>query len=391
MRARLLLLAVITGGCAEAGATQVDGGADASDEDAFIAEDAALWQDSSEPPARTFVAPPAFRSGEVIADDGENDVVASATATALFRVETVPGEHVGFFLTYEDTYADVTMSVDRFDGEAANELWYTDGGRGIRTLAVVDAAAPRTYWVRIEAMEASFSGTLRVVRTPYEDGPRCTADCARLLQLPLPLDSTVEGYAVTSGTIMRYQFGRRDLVMFVRNAGRVMAAAGYAPFRAEDFSQWDGETPGTDTGSLRHASHQRGKDVDLSLYGTDGLAPFRSYCTAVSGTGGRACVAGTAMGFDGYANARFYSVFLGTGRVTNGFLDGELIPLVRAGADTLAADDVIPEAMLPLYNDGVRLQHWPNHDNHIHVRVSEAAYPAQGARMIITPVPFEAP
>ena len=68
--------------------------------------------------------------------------------------------------------------------------------------------------------------------------------------------------------------------MFVRHAARVMADAGYAPFYPEDFSQWDGDIPGRDVGRTRHVSHQRGKDVDISLYGEDGLA----HCVKFSDT-----------------------------------------------------------------------------------------------------------
>jgi hypothetical protein len=391
MRGFLLSLVLVVG-CAESGFPDLDASTaiDAHvsmDMDAGVTSDAASVQDGSTP----FVAPPGFVSGEVLGADGENVVVASATHTAVFRVESEPGEHIGFFLTFADTFADVTLSIDRYDGQAAHELWYTDGGRGIRTIAIFDEHGPRTHWVRIDTTETAFAGTLEIVRTPFGDGATCVSDCARLLQLPVPIDEGVEGYRLTPGTILRYQFGRRDLLMFVRHAAQTLAAAGYAPFLPADFSQWDGLTPGTDTGSSRHASHQRGKDVDLSLYGTDGLAPFRSYCTTVHNSDGRACLDGTVMGFDGYANARFYAAILASGRVTMSFLDGELIPFVRAGATAGIADGVIPASLAPLYTDGVRLQHWPNHDNHIHVRVSETAYPAPGGRTRIFVEPFEAP
>jgi hypothetical protein len=140
--------------------------------------------------------------------------------------------------------------------------------------------------------------------------------------------------------------------LFVRAAGRLMAADGDAAFQPEDLSQWDGETPGTDVGAPRHASHQRGKDVDLSLYGTDGGAQWRSFCTVEYTADGRECLPGTLSElFDGERNSRLVTVFADTGRMTMGFMDQEL----------MAALD--PEQPL--------LQHWPNHDNHVHVRVSE--------------------
>ena len=174
-------------------------------------------------------------------------------------------------------------------------------------------------------------------------------------------------------TVMRYQFGRRDLLMMVRYTAQQMALAGYGPIIPEDFSQWDGETPGVDRGAPRHASHQRGKDVDISLYGLDGQAPWRTYCELMW-TDGRECVPGTVMNYDGYANARMFAGFYQSGRVTRCFLDEELIPPTENGADTGVADGSIAAALRPLYSDGVHLQHWPFHDNHIHVRISEEPY-----------------
>jgi hypothetical protein len=187
-------------------------------------------------------------------------------------------------------------------------------------------------------------------------------------------------------TIYRYQYGRRDLVMFVRYAGRQMASLGFTPFVPADFSQWDGQTPGIDVGSPRHVSHQRGKDVDLSLYGTDGVSRFRPYCTLT----GDECVAGTMMGFDGLANALFFGQIFESGRVTMCFLDRELIPYAADGAEQASSAGMLDPGLVPLYSDGRHLQHWPNHYNHIHVRVSEEDY-AAAFRFDVSPEAFEAP
>ena len=330
--------------------------------------------------------------------DGSTGVTLAASHELLYRVEVPRGEHVGFRFDFAPTTAAVTMTVERYDGVGPAYLGLTNGGRGIRTLAVFEPQAARTYWVRLTSSTA-LTGTLHVTRTPFADGPECLGDCDRLLQLPLPIDPAVDGYDWTPGTVMRYQFGRRDLLMLVRYAGQSMAAAGYAPFIPEDFSQWDGETPGTDTGSLRHASHQRGKDVDISLYGLDGEAPWRTYCQLMY-VDGRECVAGTATNYDGYANARMFGAFYQSGRVTRAFLDRELIPPTRAGADDAVLDGTVDADLRPLYSDGVHLQHWPNHDNHIHVRVSEDAYPVSATlqkdgvrrpRFVVSVGEFEAP
>lgn len=332
------------------------------------------------------VAPSGAVPGEVAVTDGDNEVSAADGEDAVLRVELQPGEHVGFFLTFEPGIAGVTMELSRWDGQAAAPLAITDGGVGLRTLAAFDASGPRTFWLRVAADEA-FVGNLEVVRTPFSDGATCEADCERLLQLPVANDPLVDGYDWRPTTVFRYQFGRRDLVMLLRYAGRQMALEGRAPIIPEDLSQWDGQTPGTDVGAPRHASHDGGKDVDVSLYGSDGLCEWRSYCDAVNTGSGRECLPGSESGFDGRANAELFAAFLQSGRVTMSFLDGELIPPVEDGAAEAAEADAIDAALLPLYSDGVHLQHWPNHDNHIHVRLSQQPYDAQS----LSAEPFQAP
>lgn len=347
--------------------------------------DAGPGPDAGPPPSG--IAPPAVVPGEVVATDGDNPFTASADAAATFRLDVREGEHVGFFLQFAPNEGDVTMAVLRWDGSSTVQIGITDAGPSLRTLAVVEPAGPRTHWVVVES-PTRVSGTLTVTRTPYEDAPACTSDCAKLLQFPLPTDPARDGYSNTSGTVFRYQFGRRDLVMMVRWAGRTLAARGFAPFFPEDFSQWDGETPGIDRGSPRHASHQRGKDVDISLYGTDGTAPWRSYCDAISTSDGRECRAGSMSGFDGASNAAMLESYFATGRVTMCFLDAELIPYVVDGAEALAAGGLLDASLVPLYGDGRHLQHWPNHDNHVHIRVSEEPYDGMAIRL---GWPFEAP
>jgi hypothetical protein len=332
------------------------------------------------------VAPSGAVAGELSARDGANPARVPQGGETVFRVDAAPGEHVAFVLEFAPTSAPVVMQVDRWDGRRPVELGRTDAGPGLRTLAVLDQGPPRTFWARVRTTGAApTSATLRVTRTPFQEGSRCASDCARLLQLPLPNDARVDGYAHASTTVFRYQFGRRDLLMFVRHAARTMARAGRAPVVPEDLSQWDGMTPGTDVGRLRHSSHQRGKDVDISLYGLDGLAPWRSYCTVAVTSEGRECRPSTVANYDGVLNAVMFSQIFATERVTMCFLDRELITVTRAGASAAARMGTLAAGTLPLFSDGQHLQHWPNHDNHIHVRVTEAV---DGA---LTYEPFEAP
>jgi hypothetical protein len=363
------------GGAGPGGAGGSTGGAAGADGSAGGAAGGTAGAAGQGGMAPSAIAPDGANSGEQVAADGDNAVVASAGDDAVFRVESSPGEHLHFWLAFEGSPSGVELSVERWTGDSIEELGVTDAGKGLRTLAIFDAGEPRTYWARVRSSAPSFDATLTVTRTPFQDGATCSADCDKLLQLPLPIDSAIDGYANAATTVFRYQFGRRDLVMLLRYAGQRMAKKGYAPFVPEDLSQWDGQTPGTDVGAPRHASHKNGKDVDVSLYGTDGLAPWRSYCDTVNDGSGRECVPGTVEGFDGEANAIMYAGFLQSGRVTMSFLDQELIGPVVSGAESAAPSDV-PSELVPLYGDGVHLMHWPNHDNHIHVRVSDG--PALG-------------
>lgn len=371
--------------------TRLDGATDAAGPDALDAAidappDAVL---DAGPPPPPGLAPPGLVPGAEV-EVPETAISLAPGESTVVRVEVGASEHVGFHLFFEPTGADVVMYVDRYDGVGEEELGLTDGGRGVRFLAVFEPDGERTHWVRVEAGDDGLEGTLSVVHTPFVDGVRCEADCERLLQLPLPRDPAVDGYTWIPSTVLRYWFGRRDLLMMLRHAGQTLAALGYAAYEPGDLSQWDGETPGADTGSLRHASHQRGKDVDLTLYGDDGLSFWRSYCETHRPDGGRECIAGTAGGLDGEVNAIFYGAILDSGRVTMSFLDRELIPIVADGAVTAVEAGLVSPEVLPLFTDGRRLQHWPNHDNHIHVRVSEEPYD-DGAMALSAPFVFEAP
>ncbi len=348
-----------------------------------VAPDAPADVAPDRPAAPTGIAPPGAVTGELTARDGSNAVSLTPSVERVFRVDARPTEHIQFFLRFSPTSAAVVLQVDRWDGVRPIELGRTDAGPGLRVLAAFDPSGPRTFWARVRSTAATSGVTLTVTRTPFADGARCTADCDRLLQFPLANDPAVDGYTSDGATVFRYQFGRRDLLMFVRHAGQLMARTARAPFIPQDFSQWDGMTPGTDTGNLRHSSHQRGKDVDLSLYGTDGRAPWRSYCTARPASGGRECTPGSARGLDAATNVRMFADHFATGRVTMCFLDRELIALVQPAARAA----MLPGAVAAQFGDGTHLQHWPNHDNHIHIRVSEG--PTTGAGLVYEP--FEAP
>jgi hypothetical protein len=343
------------------------------------------------PPAPTGVAPPGVIDGEQPLADGDTAIDLAPGATLTYRLETQPGQHVGFGLVFPQTVTKLHMTLLRWDGEAPVELGVADGGVGVRFLAAMDQQLTRTYWLRLDSASAEVSGTLTTTRTAFTDGIHCHDDCATLLQLPLANDPAYDGYKWDAGTIFRYQFGRRDLVMYLRYTARQRVLEGKAPVIPYDFSQWDGQTPGTDVGAPRHLSHQRGKDVDVSIYGDDGLSIWRSYCTTEAVSGGRQCIPGTRQNFDGYETAREIGHFFESGRVTMCFLDQELIAAVVPGAADASGDGFITSDLVPLFGDGVHIQPWPNHDNHVHVRVSETTVTGKLTASQLAAEPFEAP
>jgi hypothetical protein len=386
---RISVLVILCGCTGGNGAPPVDAGPTA---DGAPVDAAAMHDPDAHGVLDDGIAPAGALPGEALATSGDVALSVPSEGERIVRVDAQPSEHVTFFATFAPALASVVMDVLRWDGSSAVTLGTTDAGEGLRTLAVFDPTGPRTFWARVRSMEASAQNvTLTITRVPFEDAASCGADCDHLLQLPLTIDANVDGYAHTSSTVFRYQYGRRDMVMFVRHAGHAMRAAGLAPFVPEDLSQWDGMTPGTDVGAPRHASHQRGKDGDFSLYGLDGQAIWRSFCTVHDTADGRECIPGSANGMlDGLATARMIGDFYATGRVTMCFLDRELIPIVIAGAHRGVTMGLIDPALEPLYADGVHLQHWPTHDNHVHIRVSEVV----GAALTfgaLPPEPFEAP
>jgi len=80
--------------------------------------------------------------------DATAEVPSLETALApgesrLVRVEVGASEHVGFGLFFDPSDADVVMYVDRFDGTGESELGLTDGGPGVRFLAVFEPEGAR--------------------------------------------------------------------------------------------------------------------------------------------------------------------------------------------------------------------------------------------------------
>jgi len=98
----------------------------------------------------------------------------------------------------------------------------------------------------------------------------------------------------------RYSYLRRDMAMLLAYAACETAThfPSTLPLGTGDLSQADGNTPGTDVGSLRHPDGTHtGSDMDLAYYQTDGANNPQIICGDGSDTNGNG-VAGTYN--DGY-------------------------------------------------------------------------------------------
>lgn len=305
-------------------------------------------------------APAGALAGEVGGNVGDNSITLGTAAWgAPVRFDIPASTHVGFELTFSPASAAVDMQVLRWNGSQAVEMTVTNGGSGERVLAVLDEHADRTYWVRARG---SATGSLAATFTPFDEGPQCQDDCDRLLQLPLPNDPITQGYGMAGYVVYRYQFGRRDVLMSVRHAGRVVAAAGGQPFTIQDLSKGDGTRP------PGHASHTDGKDVDISVYDSSGNAVWYPLCDEVNNE----CIPGTDHGMHYEWMARKIAPMLESNRVTHIFLDSEFHDQLFTIASDLAMAGEINNALVPYMADVV--SHWPNHNNHIHVRYDTSDY-----------------
>lgn len=313
------------------------------------------------------VAPPNALAGETWLESGETTLALGTGETwgATVRVDADALEHIGFHLDVSPSTSSVEMEVLGWDGAEATSLGMTNWGPGLRVLAAIDLFAPRTFWVRARGSIAT--GVMTVTRTQLDEGPRCLADCERLLQLPLPIDPSQQGYDIASSAVYAYLFGRRDLLMALFHSGLMIADEGVAPFEVKRLSRWDGGQPPS------HRSHLGGVDVDISLYTADGQTVWYPLCTDA----GQRCVRSTRWNFGDEQMALLIAGFFDSGLFEVGgeaavFLDRELHNGVRRGADRLLARGVISSETFELYSfrQGL-LRHVEPHHHHVHIRVGE--------------------
>ncbi len=349
----LALLALASAGCA-------------TDEGEYFAPSAEAADEvgSGVVPTEPRIAPDGFRPDALPLEEGRNNV-PSDSSVVLFRVDVPAHSHASFQLKYSGSPSGLVLGLERFDKDEPLFLGDTDSGPGIRVLAALPSAVDTTYWVTVASDDGISGATLTLSTKDFEDEARCTSDCRRLLQLPTPDDTRLEGYYSGETSVIRQQFGRRDLLMALRNAGRLVSSEGLAPFQVEDISNWNGTAP------PGHASHRNGEDVDIELYADDGINVWRDhqfFCKSSS----QRCRAGTVRNFDARATAIMLGGFFESRRVTIVFLDQQLINAVRAEVSDLVASGVLSEFAGDKLKSGT-LTHFANHENHAHLRFRDSS------------------
>lgn len=282
-----------------------------------------------------------------------------------YRVDADPSEHIGFRLDFVPEKAEIDLEILAWDGEKARSMGQTNWAPGLRTLAAFDPFDARTFWAR--ARGSISKAQLTVTRTQFEKGPVCHDDCDRLLQLPLPIDSKRQGYRLSSQSVFAYQFGRRDLLMALFQAGYRVAEQKISPFEIKRLSRWDGGTPPS------HNSHKNGVDVDISLYTEDGHPVWYALCHDL----GRLCKRRTRSNFGGKQMAVVLAGLFESGLFGNDpnavvFMDREFHRALRGGADQLLEKSLIKAEIRELFEPKARIiQHIESHHHHLHIRVGQ--------------------
>lgn len=162
-------------------------------------------------------------------------------------------------------YAGETL---RKTAEGPDLAFYNPSDAPLTAEVVLQNSAPVTVMTQVQAFELTTT---------------CAADCGTLLQLPLPREA--DPYRSISPT--RYQFGRRELVQAVLAVASQLRQAipGLGPIGISDFSQKDGQVPGTDINGPRHTypAHAGGYACDVGYYRANGDNSGKPACPISDG------------------------------------------------------------------------------------------------------------
>jgi len=214
------------------------------------------------------------------------------------------------------------------------------------------------------AAQIGLSGTASIAVTTqtsaFAPAVNCTSECGELIQLPLPREA--DAYRTISPT--RYQFGRRELVQLVLAVTAQMRQdfPGLAPVAISDFSQKNGQVPGTDINGPRHTypAHAGGYAVDIAYYRASGDNSGKPACPI---TDGMFCTG--PHDIDPARVARFFRQVTTNLHAIQIIVDPVMEPDVRAAllAQT-SADEMAVSRASRMLQSGAQFQY---HADHFHV------------------------
>ena len=258
----------------------------------------------------------------------------------------------------------------------------------VECYALYSESREATYYLRVNGYAGDQNVySLSVRHVPYMDGPACEpdfafGDCAGMgedgagllpFPFPDPYDSVVgAGYTLINPS--NYRFARREVIMAFRHALSLTQQQfpGTTPVDIGDLSQINGETPGVDTGILRHPAncHDEGASIDIAYFQSDGANDFCVVCGDGSTIVDDYCTEQAAQTHfvDLPRQAFFMAKLFANPRVRVIGVDEILAPLLLDAAGELYDAGVISEEEMEAFFTRMRYgENWPNHHHHIHV------------------------
>ena len=319
-----------------------------------------------------------------------------ATDSDWFSVEVPAGEHVEVQLVFSNHAGDLDLLVHDPAGEFVRSRWiawpykgklWADFDKSGEAVAFYHPTLSQTWLLRVVGSEgASNNYGLTVRRTNFADGAACSPtfkseDCLgkpegvlRLLHWPQPQADDPYGAGYRFATVSGYKWGRRELIMLVRDGLRALREQypDTAVVSLADTCQQDGVTPGYDIGKPRHCftCHDQGGNIDIAYFTTDGSNKVQTICGPDGANVDKSkqqCAAAAKAGHivDLDRQTWFIARLFDSGRVRAIGIDPVVGPLVQARAKEMRKAGQISAAG----NAGIQTKFglWATHHDHIHV------------------------
>jgi murein endopeptidase len=318
-----------------------------------------------EPTTEERVAEVRRRRDALIPERMRKDAADASVAAAMFdgdeRLASVFGPRPGAAVAAPARYAAAKDAPPPVSYAAAQLPIQYQGPLSKPVPALQQYSAPSFYQRAVGAYEASTA----YVSSSLDAAGRYVTGVARGVQNRFYSGiEMIQGYGYTFIHAGRStNWGTKPLVDGLRKIAAYMRGGGRAEtdLAIGDISSVNGGQLGG------HASHQRGRDVDIGFYMTDESGKPATVPGFVRFTGGRDGLTGYAGGkavrFDAQRNWFLVQAILANDdpafRPTNIFIDNHLKNAILAAAGP-SPERARAQALM---------SYWPGHDNHLHLRV----------------------